>query len=141
MRLIVKHTRGAADVADMKSQLERQGFEVATCQIDSQNMNDVQVMPLPEDEPTITEKSATASGMPLALAMFLMIAMFVAGAVGGYCRGEAASNPKDASDLVATKANIAIQQRIQDMQQATLKACTERGGLPIFVNGNVDCRK
>lgn len=33
------------------------------------------------------------------------------------------------------------QKRLQDLQLAVVKACVDHGGIPIFANNNVDCKK
>jgi len=36
--------------------------------------------------------------------------------------------------------NLAIQKRITDIQLEVAKACADRKGIPVFLNGNVDCK-
>ena len=47
----------------------------------------------------------------------------------------------DAVDRSQREMNLQIQKRLSDMQLAVAKSCIDKGGVPVFTNGNVDCKE
>lgn len=90
-------------------------------------------------------------GVPEWVAVVLFAAMVIAVASAFYFRSNPATSEVCKASDVALKAqadsarvqnelNVSIQRRVMEVQMAVMKSCMERGNIPTWMGGNVDCK-
>lgn len=95
--------------------------------------------------------SVAPTGVPTPIAAGLLLALVAASGLAFYFEQHpsetatcVANNITAQSQAASGKAqaelNTAIQKRVGEMQEKVAKMCIDHGHVPVFINGNVDCK-